>query len=138
MRAILGVLLVVLLLVVALVLFGTWAGGERTSQPATVGTTGTVSTERARERGAELGEKAAVATQKIEATAHEAALTTKIKAKMALDDTVQARAIDVTTQGSVVTLSGKVRSAAERDRALMLARETNGVTRVVDRLDVRP
>ena len=40
--------------------------------------------------------------------------------------------------GEVVTLSGTVRSAAERDRALSLARETEGVSRVVNRLDVRP
>ena len=49
---------------------------------------------------------------------------------------VQARSIDVTTSGHVVTLSGSVRSTAERDRAIQLARETTGVTQVVDRLSV--
>ncbi len=66
----------------------------------------------------------------------EAALTTKIKAKMALDDSVKARAIDVSTEGSVVTVSGLVRSAPEHDRVIALARETNGVTRVVDHLQM--
>ena len=66
-----------------------------------------------------------------------AALTAKIKSKMALDDHVNARAVDVDTSGSVVTLSGVVGSAAARERAVSLARDTVGVTRVVDRLQVR-
>ena len=60
-----------------------------------------------------------------------------IKAKMALDDTVKAAAIDVETDGGVVTLKGTVRSQAERTRAAQLARETDGVTSVRDRLVVR-
>jgi hyperosmotically inducible protein len=64
----------------------------------------------------------------------DASLTTKIKAKMALDDLVKAAAIDVDTNGTTVTLSGTVRSEAEKTRALQLARETEGVTQVVDNL----
>jgi len=56
---------------------------------------------------------------------------------MALDDTVKAAAIDVETDGGVVTLKGTVRSQAERTRAAQLARETDGVTSVRDRLVVR-
>jgi osmotically-inducible protein OsmY len=66
----------------------------------------------------------------------EAGVTAKIKAKMALDDSVKSRAIDVTTNGSTVTLSGRVGSAAEHDRAVRLARETEGVTQVVDHLKI--
>ncbi len=55
-------------------------------------------------------------------------MTTKIMAKMALDDLVKARTIDVTTDGPIVTLSGRVHSEAERDRAVRIARETEGVT----------
>jgi hyperosmotically inducible protein len=101
-----------------------------------VGTSGAVDVERARERGAEIGEKAAVATKKVGDAVEDAALTTKIKAKMALDDSVKARTIDVTTSGTTVTLSGTVRSDAEHDRAVALARETVGVTRVIDQLHV--
>jgi osmotically-inducible protein OsmY len=89
---------------------------------------------RARERGAEIGEKAAIATSRVEETLNEAALTAKIKAKMALDDLVKARAINVTTHETTVTLSGTVDSKAERDRAMSLARETAGVTKVIDDL----
>jgi hyperosmotically inducible protein len=57
-----------------------------------------------------------------------------IKAKMALDDAVKARGITVTTRGTTVTLSGVVESKAEHDRAMALARETEGVTQVIDDL----
>lgn len=142
MRTLLRAFLVILLVVAAgFLLIGYWTGSRLQSsrtdtvRPA-VGTTG-VDVERARERGAELGERAAVASRKVEGAVGEAALTAKIKAKMALDDTVKARAIDVTTNGSTVTLSGRVGSPAERDRALTLARDTAGVSRVVDQLQIR-
>ena len=98
------------------------------------GTTGRVDTEKAREVGAKVGEKTAQAASRAQEVLSDGALTAKIKSKMALDDLVQARAIDVTTANHVVTLSGTVRSAAEHDRAMQLAKETAGVTRVVDRL----
>ena len=77
------------------------------------------------------------AASKLGITMSDSALTAKIKSKMALDDDVDARAIDVDTSGSIVTLTGIVASANERDRALGLARETDGVTRVVDKLRIR-
>ena len=54
----------------------------------------------------ELGEKAAEATARVQETMSEAAITAKIKAKMALDDSVKARSIDISTTGSTVTLQG--------------------------------
>ena len=56
---------------------------------------------------------------------------------MALDDSVKSRSINVTTDGTVVTLSGTVESVKEHDRAIALARETDGVSQVVDRLRVQ-
>ncbi len=67
----------------------------------------------------------------------DSALTAKIKSKMALDDHVNARAINVDTVASVVTLRGRVASEYQRDRAVGLARETVGVVRVIDRLQVK-
>ena len=132
-----AVLAIVLLGFVAFFVLGWWTGsrGSRSVEKPTA-TTGTVDTAAARERGAEIGEKAAVATAKMKETVEEAAVTAKIKAKMALDDSVKSRAIDVTTNGSTVTLSGTVGSAAEHDRAVHLARETDGVTQVVDHLRI--
>jgi hyperosmotically inducible protein len=84
-----------------------------------------------------LGEKTAVAKGKVERRVTETALSARIKAKMALDDDVDASAIDVSTHGTAVTLRGTVASQAERARAVALARETAGVTRVVDDLQLR-
>lgn len=142
MRMIRALLVVVLLIVVAFFAFGLWTGGSfsRTADRRTdipTGTAGTVDTATARSRGAELGEKAAAATAKIQETIDEARITAKIKAKMALDDYVKARAIDVTTNGSTVTLNGTVASAAERERAYRLARETAGVSQVIDHLQIK-
>jgi osmotically-inducible protein OsmY len=77
------------------------------------------------------------AARKLGGTMGDSALTAKIKSKMALDDYVDARAIDVDTSNSIVTLTGVVASASERDRALGLARQTAGVTRVVDKLRIK-
>ena len=63
-------------------------------------------------------------------------ITTAVKSKLAADDTVKAYQINVDTSGGVVTLTGTVPSSAARDRALQLARETDGVSRVEDRLTV--
>ena len=136
-----ALLMCVLLVVVGVVAFNYWNGvpllsDPRAGRPGAVGTTGTVDVNAARERGAEVGEKVAVAAAKVRDEAQDAALTSKIKAKMVLDDTVRARSIDVSTEGTTVTVSGVVHSAAERDRAVQLARETTGVTQVIDRLKI--
>jgi hyperosmotically inducible protein len=78
----------------------------------------------------------AVGADKAQRVATEASLSAKIKAKMALDDRVRAASIDVDTDGSVVTLSGRVSSSDERERALRLAKETEGVSSVIDQLTV--
>jgi hyperosmotically inducible protein len=133
------VLLVVVLVGLAMFFLGyRWADVESAADRA-VGTTGnvpSVDTSRARQAGAEIGEKVATGAGEAQRAMANASLTTKIKAKMALDDRIDAVAIDIDTEGSVVTLSGTVRTDAERERALTLARETDGVTRVVDRLRV--
>jgi hyperosmotically inducible protein len=105
----------------------------------TVGTAGTrpIDTSKAREAGAAVGEKVAIGANEAQRAVGNAALTGKIKAKMALDDTVKAAAIDVETDGGVVTLKGTVRSEAERTRAVQLARETDGVASVRDRLVIQ-
>lgn len=65
-------------------------------------------------------------------------VTTAVKAKLAADDTVKAYQIDVDTKGGVVTLTGAVENQAAKDRAVQLARETDGVKSVEDRLTVDP
>jgi hyperosmotically inducible protein len=86
--------------------------------------------------GAEVSQKAAKAAAEAGAAIEEGGLTAKIKAKMALDDKVHANDINVDTKDGVVTLSGDVSSEMEHQRAVLLARETNGVRSVVDKLRV--
>lgn len=139
-RTLLRLVLLLVILVGAAAFFLGWWGGYRVhpgdGPAATVGTAGHVDTQKAREVGAEAGAKTAEVANRAGEVLSEGALTAKIKSKMALDDVVRARSIDVTTTGHVVTLTGTVRSAAEHDRAVQLARETAGVTQVVDRLTV--
>jgi hyperosmotically inducible periplasmic protein len=134
-----GLLVIALLLVVAFIAlrYSTDAPWLRSmgAPGAARSETGTAA-ETAKQRGSELGEKAAIAAEAVGNAVDDAATTAKIKAKMALDDSVQVRSVDVSTTGPTVTLSGTVRSLAERDRCVTLARETHGVTRVVDHLVV--
>jgi hyperosmotically inducible protein len=67
----------------------------------------------------------------------DAALTAKVKAKLTMDGTVNASELDVTTHKKVVTLTGNLDSDIEKDRAIALARETEGVVDVVDHISVR-
>jgi hypothetical protein len=138
-RALLKLMILVVVLVAAGAFFLGYWGNSRLhpgDRPSTVGTTGRIDTERAREAAATVGEKTAEAANKAGAMISDSALTAKIKSKMALDDSVRARTIDVTTVDHVVTLSGIVRSVPEHDRAVQLARETDGVTRVIDKMSV--
>ena len=70
-------------------------------------------------------------------TQPDAALTAKVKAGMAVDSSVKASQIEVSTKDKVVTLTGNLDSQAEKDRALEIARSTNGVANVVDMIAVR-
>jgi hyperosmotically inducible periplasmic protein len=139
LRGLFRLILVIVILVglAAFFLGYRWADRDPAGEPA-VGTSGTadVDTERARAAGAKIGEKVAVGANEAQRAVSNVGLTTKIKAKMALDDSIEAASIDIDTDGTVVTLSGNVRSEAERARALQLARETEGVTRVIDQLRV--
>jgi hypothetical protein len=133
MRALLRALLLLIILVVVVAF--AWRGWNAPRVDA--GQPPSIDWSNARERSLEAKDKAVELATDVKENVAEAQLTAKIKAKMALDDTVQARTIDVTTTGTVVTLSGTVRSTAERERAVALARDTAGITRVVDRLVVR-
>jgi hypothetical protein len=68
----------------------------------------------------------------------DAGITTAVKSKLAADDTVKAYKVDVDTQNKIVTLSGDVDTAAQREHAIMIARGTKGVADVIDRLRVNP
>ena len=137
-RALVRLILVLAIVVGAVGFLLGWWGNYRTLTSGGTSAIGTVDTSRAKEVGAKAGEKTAELANKAEAVLNDGALTAKIKSKMALDDLVRARSIDVSTEAGVVTLGGTVRSATERDRAVQLARETAGVTRVIDHMRNEP
>jgi hypothetical protein len=66
----------------------------------------------------------------------DAGITTNVKTKLAADDSVKAYQVDVDTQNRVVTLSGNVETTVAKDRALAIARETDGVRDVIDQIRV--
>jgi osmotically-inducible protein OsmY len=71
-------------------------------------------------------------------TLDDATITTRVKTAMLNDPGVGALRIDVDTYRGVVTLSGRVKSEAEREQAISLARRIDGVTEVKDALQVIP
>ena len=71
-------------------------------------------------------------------TIDDTTITTRVKTAMLNDPAVGGLSIDVDTYKGVVTLSGRVKTPAERDQAMALARKTEGVTEVKDALQVIP
>jgi hyperosmotically inducible protein len=137
MRTLLRLILLILIVVAAGAFFaGWWGSGHARTAEHPIGTAGHADSSRAEQVGAEIGAKTADAANKAGEILSDGALTAKIKSKMALDDSVRARSVDVSTTDHIVTVSGTVRSQAEHDRAVQLARETDGVTRVIDHLTV--
>src|SRR5438477_2665913 len=63
-------------------------------------------------------------------------ITTAVKTKLAADATVKAYQINVDTNNGVVTLTGTVEAPAAREQAITIARGTDGVKDVVDRITV--
>ena len=67
----------------------------------------------------------------------DAAITSAVKAKFLADTTVKGLRFDVDTSNGMVTLlNGNVSSRAEADRAMTLARDTDGVKTVHNNLKV--
>jgi hyperosmotically inducible periplasmic protein len=71
-------------------------------------------------------------------TIDDTSITTRVKTAMLNDPQVGGLRIDVDTFKGAVTLSGRVKSGAEREKALKLARNVSGVTEVKDALQVIP
>jgi osmotically-inducible protein OsmY len=84
--------------------------------------------------GQVVREKAQVAGARIVDTR----IVAVIKAKYVLDHNLSARDISVEARDGVVTLGGSAPSPALVGRAIMLALDTEGVTRVVSQIGVQP
>jgi len=66
----------------------------------------------------------------------DAALSSRVQSQLSADAQMKGAPIEVTAKNGVVLLQGTVRSAAAKQRALALARGTDGVSQVVDRISV--
>ena len=65
-------------------------------------------------------------------------ITNKVRSQLLANRITSGMEIDVQTQNRVVTLSGVVNTDAEKDLTYWIAKNTQGVTTVVDKLDVMP
>jgi osmotically-inducible protein OsmY len=80
----------------------------------------------------------AQATRPTGTVVSDAWITTQIYAKFFASSDIKARNINVDTSSGVVTLTGEVHNASERNQAVAKAKETDGVTRVNDKLTLTP
>jgi hyperosmotically inducible periplasmic protein len=71
-------------------------------------------------------------------TIDDATITTRVKTALLNDPDVGGLKIDVDTIKGVVTLSGAVKTQAEEQKAVAIARRTSGVTDVKSTLQVSP
>jgi osmotically-inducible protein OsmY len=71
-------------------------------------------------------------------TIDDATITTRVKTAFINDPVVGALRIDVDTFKGVVTLSGRVKSKEEEQKAITVARSIKGVTDVKSTLQIEP
>ena len=70
------------------------------------------------------------------APAGDETLTARIKSQLSADTQIKGAPLDVSAKNGVVLLQGTVTTRAAKQRALTLARGTDGVTQVVDRIRI--
>jgi hyperosmotically inducible periplasmic protein len=66
----------------------------------------------------------------------DSAITAIVKSKLAVDNETSSAKINVDTKGGVVTLTGAVATQANKEQAERIARNTEGVTRVINNITV--
>jgi hyperosmotically inducible protein len=92
--------------------------------------------DKARDAAADAQKKAGDAADRTGEVISDAAITAAVKTKFLADTTVSGLKIDVDTTNGVVTLNGTISNAAERRKALEIARGTDGVKSVKDNLKI--
>lgn len=82
----------------------------------------------------QVGKEATTATETAKTAISDTAITAKVKSVLLADADVKGMDIKVETTNGVVALTGKVSGAAERSKAIQLARGVDGVREVNDAL----
>lgn len=77
-----------------------------------------------------------VGSQGVEEAVTDTAITTKLRAQFLATESLRGAGVSVSTNNGVVTLKGVVPSRAAHAKAVDLASQSRGVTRVEDRLQV--
>ena len=95
-------------------------------------------TEKAREAGHETKQEAKVAAKQTGNAVTDSWITMKVHAQFVPEDALEDSDIDVETNKGIVSLMGTVPTAAGRDRAVQIAKATDGVKSVTNRLKVVP
>ena len=80
----------------------------------------------------------ACAGKRVNATVDDPTITTRVKTAFINDPLVGGLRIDVDTFKGAVTLSGRVKSEQEQEKAIQLARSIRGVTSVKSSLVIQP
>ncbi|WNM59168.1 BON domain-containing protein [Candidatus Nitrospira allomarina] len=71
-------------------------------------------------------------------TVDDAVITSSVKSSLIADDLVDAFEVEVDTHRSTVMLSGFVETQNQIDRAVEIAKKTDGVQKVVNKLAIKP
>src|SRR5581483_4654897 len=87
--------------------------------------------------GAIIRRKASEAKSAISDAAADTRITATIKGKLALDPSLSALAISVSTTDGLVTMSGTATSPENVQKAIQIAWDTEGVTGVVSTINVK-
>ena len=83
-----------------------------------------------------LGLVACSSTRTAGTQVDDSGITAQVKARLAADGDINPFNIDVDTNEGVVTLQGRVEKEEARTKAEQLARETDGVARVINLIKV--
>ena len=112
--------------------------------PTTASSTGTAkpsTTERIADKASDatnkVADKAGDMANKVAEATDDMATTTKVKTALLAEPGLKSLEISVDTKDGTVTLSGKVDSPDQRERAKQIAQSTGGVKGVVDNLTVK-
>jgi hyperosmotically inducible protein len=111
---------------------GTKSGYEKSKEGGTKGV------DKSKDVGSKVVDKTKEGVSKTGETITDGWITGRIKTSFAGEDVLKGSDINVDTNDHIVTLKGTVPSAEARTRAVAIAKDTEGVKNVVDRLTIGP
>ena len=94
--------------------------------------------EKTKDGAVTVAEKTKDGVGKVGSEITDAWILSTVKSKFVGEDVLKGSDINVDCDQQIVTLRGTVPTAAARDRAVQIARSTDGVQRVIDQLTIGP